>query len=119
MVKLSEALNPKHKSSKSTTGVREKQPDKISLNYNQITEIDTGSFTQIQQKNFQNVKKLFLGHNHLESLKGINFFKNLTHISVSNNKLRSIEEFASVRNPNLVECLAVKGNRLIERHPDY
>ena len=115
MVKLCEALNPKNKGGTS----KEKNPEKISLNYNQITEIDTSSFSVLQQKNYQNVRKLFLGHNQLETLKGIGFFKNLTHLSVSNNKLKSIEEFAKIKNPSLVECLAVKGNRLVERHPDF
>ena len=65
------------------------------------------------------MKKLFLSHNQLKSLKGIQFFKNLTHLSVANNKLESIEEFSKLQNPDKLECLAVKGNHLIERHPDY
>ena len=66
-----------------------------------------------------NIKKLFLSHNYLRTLDGVQVFKNLSHISVSNNKLASIEEFGKISNPNKVECLAVKGNVMIERHPDY
>ena len=70
-------------------------------------------------KQYGSVRKLFLSHNQLKSLKGIQFFKNLTHMSVANNKLESIDEFSKVQNPEKLECLAVKGNLQIERHPDY
>ena len=93
--------------------------EKLSLNYCQICELDVPALDPYQQKRYINVRKIFLSHNHLQSLKGIEFFKNLTHISVSHNKLMSIEEFAGVQNPHKVECLAVKGNLLVERHPDY
>lgn len=42
----------------------------------------------------------------------------MTHLSLSQNRLQDIEELARLKNPQLLECLAVKGN-YIERHPDY
>jgi len=93
--------------------------DKLSMNYCQICELDIPALNPHLQKQYSNIKKLFLSHNHLQSLKGIEHFNNLTHISISYNKLQHIEEFARVKNPHKVECLAVKGNLLIERHPDY
>lgn len=43
---------------------------------------------------YKKVKKLFLSHNHLYTLEGIELFKELTHLSVSHNKLQDIEELA-------------------------
>ena len=65
------------------------------------------------------VKKLFLSHNLLVSLEGIENFPNLTHISLSHNKLQSIKELLRIKNPVKLECLAVKGNSMLERNPDY
>ena len=78
---------------------------------------------------FAKVKKLFLSYNNLGSLDGIENFPNLTHLSISYNKLSSIEELAKIgaksavhgaaNNANKLVCLAVKGNYWLERHPDY
>ena len=45
------------------------------------------------------------------TLDGVQVFKNLSHISVSNNKLGSIEQFGNLSNPNKVECLAYFGGQ--------
>ena len=65
------------------------------------------------------MKKLFLSHNNLVSLRGIEVFEKLTHLSVASNYIDSMEEFSHIKNPAQIECLSVKGNLAIERHPDY
>ena len=75
------------------------------------------------------MKKLFLSHNSLASLDGIENFVNLTHLSISHNKLISIDELSKIgaksalhgasNNAGKLQCLAVKGNFFLERHPDY
>lgn len=64
------------------------------------------------------MKKLFLSHNSLNSLEGIELFSNLTHLSISHNRLCDIEELSRV-NQSKLQCLAVKGNYFIDRHPDH
>lgn len=61
---------------------------------------------------------MFLSHNHLSTLEGIEAFTGLTHLSLSHNRLQDIEELARLSNSRALECLAVKGN-FIDRHPDY
>ena len=67
---------------------------------------------------FLKVKKMFLSHNSLETLDGIELFPNLTHLSISHNRLKNIEELSKVNASNL-QCLAVKSNYFVERHPDH
>lgn len=67
---------------------------------------------------FLKVKKMFLSHNSLVTLDGIELFPNLTHLSISHNKLKNIEELSKI-NPNNLQCLAIKGNYFVERHPDH
>ena len=109
--------------------------DKLSLNYQEISslQIERHGFSLMQQKalafQFAKVKKLFLSYNNLTSLEGIEHFPNLTHLSVSYNKLSSVDELARIgaksnvhgqaNNSNKLLCLAVKGNFFLERHPDY
>ena len=71
------------------------------------------------QRQYINIKKLYLSHNYLKTLSGIEILKNLTHLSVSYNKLSDLDEFARVSNPSKLECLGVKGNLMIELHPDH
>lgn len=52
------------------------------------------------------------------TLEGIEHFISLSHLSLSHNRLQDIEELARLKNPDNLECLAVKGN-YIDRHPDY
>lgn len=54
----------------------------------------------------------------MATLEGLELFTNLTHLSVSHNKIQDIEELSRIKNSNKLECLAVKGN-FIDRHPDY
>ena len=60
-----------------------------------------------------------MSHNQLTSLSGIEFFGNLTHLSLQFNKLASIDEFSKICNPKKIEFLAVQGNSMVERNPDY
>ena len=65
----------------------------------------------------------------MSSLDGIENFPNLTHLSISYNKLISVDDLAKIgaksavhgaaNNANKLLCLAVKGNYWLERHPDY
>jgi Leucine-rich repeat (LRR) protein len=66
----------------------------------------------------KNVSKLFLSHNHLCTLEGLEGLPSLTHLSLSFNRIQDIEELSRITNPNSLLCLAVKGN-FIDRHPDY
>ena len=78
---------------------------------------------------FAKVKKLFLSHNGLSSLNGVELFPNLTHLSISHNKLLEVDELGKIgapssahggaNNAGKLQCLAVKGNFFLERHPDY
>ena len=97
--------------------------DKLSLNYQEITSLKIermSSNSQMQEtlNQFLKVKKLFLSHNSLETLDGIELFPNLTHLSISHNKLRNIEELSKV-NASSLQCLAIKSNYFVERHPDH
>ena len=70
-----------------------------------------------------------MSHNQLGSLDGIENFPNLTHLSLSYNRLTSVEELAKIgakssahgtaNNSSKLTSLAVKGNYFLERHPDY
>jgi Leucine-rich repeat (LRR) protein len=61
---------------------------------------------------------LFLSHNHLRDLEGVQVFKNLSHVSISHNKITDIEELSKIQSPEKLECLSIKGN-FVDRHPDY
>ena len=50
--------------------------DKVSLNFQSISHLDT----EAQPKRWAKVSKLFLSHNQLFSLDGIEAFKSLTHL---------------------------------------
>lgn len=71
------------------------------------------------RSSFKDVKKLFLSHNNLFSLKGIERFDNLTHLSIASNYIQGIEELEHIKNPELITSLSIKGNTGVERHPDY
>lgn len=104
MVKLSQAIGATQKQLTSK--------DKLSLNYKQISLIDSSQA-------YAQVKKLFLSHNLLVHLDGIQSFPNLTHLSVSHNRLASVQEVFKVKNPSKLECLAIAGNYFIDRDPDF
>jgi Leucine-rich repeat (LRR) protein len=61
--------------------------DKVSFNYLKISFLDTSK----KSINFSKIKKLFLSHNSLQSLHGLEAFKSLTHLSLAFNHLKSIE----------------------------
>ena len=46
----------------------------------------------------------------MRTLDGIEAFTNLTHLSVSYNKLGSIEELAKIPDARKIENLSIKGN---------
>lgn len=85
------------------------------MNFNQIHKLDA-DHSAVQK--YKKAKKLFLSHNYLYTLEGIEMFTNLTHLSISHNKIQDIEELSRIKSVNKLECLAVKGN-FIDRHPDY
>eukprot|EP00347_Sterkiella_histriomuscorum_P021700 403333067 len=89
--------------------------DKLSLNFNHIHTLDTNH--PITRK-YLKVQKLFLSHNPLFTLQGLQKFQALSHLSLSHCKLQDIEELTRLNDPSALECLAVKGN-YIDRHPDY
>ena len=92
--------------------------DKISLSFQQIHTLDPGSISAVSLHKCRKIQKLFLSHNHLSTLEGIESFPDLTQLSISHNRLQDIEELARLKYPHHLECLAVKGN-FIDRHPDY
>ena len=66
------------------------------------------------------MKKLYLSYNELTSLDGIELFPNLTHLSISHNKLGSVDELAKLTSSaQKLRCLSVKGNYWLELHPEY
>ena len=113
MVKFEEALkqeidNPKSKGFVSST--------KISMNYKLISAIaPIKSFIFIEK--YKWVKKLYLSHNSLRSLEGLEYFDSLTHLSVSYNKIYDIEELSHIANQYSLINLSIAGN-FFDKHPD-
>ena len=89
------------------------------MNHCKIHQLDFVSFPAQLKKQYVGVKKVFLSHNHLESLDGIQFLQNVTHLSVQSNKLMDLEEFSKIQNPQNIVSLSVKGNPYISRHPNH
>lgn len=113
MVKFEDALkeeseNPKNKGFISST--------KISLNYKLVSCIAPLRDLIFIEK-FKYIKKLYLSHNNLRTLEGLEYFTTLTHLSISYNKIYDIEELAHVGNQNGLVNLSIKGN-FFDKHPD-
>ena len=117
MVKITDALaaNQKVSGCNYLTLNQAKTGDKLSLNYKQITTL----YDSVPQPSFRQIKKLFLSHNLLQTLQGIQNFPFLTHLSVSYNQLQTVDELLKISDPSKLECLALAGNYFIEHHPDY
>lgn len=63
------------------------------------------------------IKKLYISHNNLRSLEGLEFFTSLTHLSISYNKIFDLEELSHVGNQYSLLNLSIKGN-FFDKHPD-
>lgn len=72
---------------------------KLSLNFSNIEKLDATDLPLQSLNQIRGVKKLFLSHNSLVTLKGIEAFDQLTHLSVASNYIQSIEEFTHIKNP--------------------
>ena len=59
-----------------------------------------------------NVRKLYISHNLLKNLEGIQNFKNLTHLSVAFNRISDLKELWKIQHRKNLICLNVKENRL-------
>lgn len=67
---------------------------------------------------FLNVTKLFLSHNKISNLSGIEQFKALTHLSIGYNQIEDFRELNKVYNKENLKYLAIQGNPL-ENHPNH
>ena len=86
--------------------------EKLSLNFQQIDEIDRNI-----PDRYLNVKKLFLTHNHLQTLKNLEQFENIQQLSISYNELLDLEELTYLQNPEKLQSIAIRGN-FMEKHPN-
>jgi len=78
--------------------------DRISLNHICLIEIDPVPAT------YHTITKLHLSHNRLEKLDGLQQFGSLTHLSIAHNHIKDIDELSKVKNPTVLNVLAVEGN---------
>lgn len=79
--------------------------EKMTLMYKNITTIGQG-FPEY----FIRITKLYLSNNKIQNLIGIEFFKNLTHLSLSFNNLEKVNELEKISNKDILISLSVKGN---------
>jgi len=84
------------------------------LNNQQFTHI--APITNL--KKFPYIRSLYLSHNAIQSLKGIEVFSNLEQLSLSFNQLMDVEELYWIKERKLLRHLSVNGN-FLDRHPDY
>ena len=88
MVKFEEALREELDNPKNKGFVTE---SKISLNYKLISNIAPITSLVFMER-YKLIKKLYISHNNLRSLEGLEFFTSLTHLSISYNKIFDLEE---------------------------
>lgn len=86
--------------------------NQLILNYCDITNLDN------VLPHFQKIKKLFLSHNKISNLSGIEQFKYLTHLSIGYNQIDSLKELNKIFNKESLKCLMIQGNPL-EKHPNH
>eukprot|EP01022_Parablepharisma_sp_SALTPOND_P013436 TRINITY_DN1799_c0_g1_i2.p1 TRINITY_DN1799_c0_g1~~TRINITY_DN1799_c0_g1_i2.p1 ORF type:complete len:853 (+),score=86.25 TRINITY_DN1799_c0_g1_i2:5175-7733(+) len=89
---------------------------KMVLNYQKITNIWSDSYPIPSQ--YSTVSKLYLGHNFLEILYGLEFFKQLTHLSLTHNQIMDIQELSHVKSKKTLEHFSIQGNFMC-KHPNY
>ena len=77
---------------------------KISMMYKNITHI--GNYIPAK---FYGVTRLFLSNNKIQTLSGIEQFKNLTHLSIAYNLIDDIDEFDKIYDKLILISLSVKG----------
>ena len=85
---------------------------KIHLNYQQISAI--GDIPH----QFHSIQILYLSHNLIEKLNGIECFTTLTHLSLSYNAICDIDELFHISNKEKLLSISIKGNFMI-KHPNY
>ena len=85
---------------------------KIHLNYQQISSIGDVPYS------FTHIQKLYLSHNQIEHLNGIECFTLLTQLSLSYNAILDINELYHISNKSKLLCLSIKGNFMC-KHPNY
>ena len=85
---------------------------KILLAKQQLTHIAP----KYNNSTYPNVRRLYISNNDIQSLDGIQCFKNLEQISLNYNQLLDIEEV--VKLGCIVSHLLVRGN-FLDRNPDY
>jgi hypothetical protein len=112
-VKFEEALKEESEKPKSNGFINS---TKISLNYKMISSI-VPIKSPLFLESFRGVKKLYLSHNNLRSLEGLEYFTFLTHLSISYNKIYDLEELSHVGNQYGLVNLSIKGN-FFDKHPD-
>lgn len=84
----------------------------ITLNHCEISEIDK------VPNRFGNITKLFLSHNKISSLSGVEQFKFLTHLSIGYNRIEDYRELSKISDKESLKHLIIQGNPL-ENHPNH
>ncbi|KAL4498006.1 hypothetical protein ABPG72_014863 [Tetrahymena utriculariae] len=77
---------------------------KLNFNYRSIKSIDP-----IKQR-YSFIKQLFLNHNQIESLKGLEQFVNLEELHIKFNYISSLDELERIKNNQYLSILNLKGN---------
>ncbi len=90
--------------------------EKMVLNYQKITKL--WSVARPLPAKYAALEKLYLSHNFLDSLYGMEFFKGLRHLSISHNELLDIEELSHIVCKETLENLSVSHN-FLTKHPNY
>lgn len=85
--------------------------NELTLNSRDILEIDKIPHAYLS------ITKLYLSHNLLSSLTGIDQFTHLTHLSLTHNSISSITELLKLKNSENLLVLSIKGNPCV-LHPN-
>lgn len=84
----------------------------ITLNYCDIAILDK------VPNRFLGITKLFLSHNKISSLNGIEQFRSLTHLSIGYNQIEDYRELNKIHDKENLKYLMIQGNPL-ENHPNH
>ena len=88
------------------------KPKVIKLNFRDIAEID------LVDSIYHEVNELSLNHNLLQTLDGIEQFKNIKILHLNFNRLDSWNELLKISNPQHLQELSIKGNPNLELSTD-
>ena len=67
----------------------------------------------------RNIQHLYISHNNISSLTGIESYPNLVSLNVSYNRLTLIEELKMIQNPDYLLRIGLKMNDFVYGYQDY